>query len=548
MPVEQKFEILLGEGLLKSIIYAINQENDGTHSIKGKMGSDRIKYSEKVVDRTQAGRSSKTTKSKWNNNSASGYVKQKETESGTLSYHKKTNKKHYSGSEIIKEKNKEIGIECNGLLKGFHLEVYNQKRTPTKETSNRSSINLGLLETGVQYEHSKARKDEFGNTKSHSYQIGFKNSVDFRKILPSTSFSLNVGKETSTYDSAGNLISQNGENIIYSVNTKHLLSGIGGGMEIQNWRVADGEKIFTSDSTQMDIYNGSPISGVGLLNHGAAFAKKYSYEVTNQDGEILRKGENNTTIALTRHKIGVEKERISNDGTSETVNTSAHVVGGRNLFKWKNNESKTMSVADSQNSEISAPEQPAEQLQKSPEQKTYKRAEIKHIWNEDGQSRQFTEVDGKKHGADICFNENGDITQVDLYNQGVKMELTEDYRVDLLRTSDENGKVSSVLLNGKPFGAVMSQDSEGKIQAEFYDLNGKIPPANDAEVVINVVDNRPQEAPSKEAVKQQMQEDASKAHIKMISPENGLILLKTTVKKAPVEENAAQKAVPRIFI
>ena len=83
-------------------------------------------------------------------------------------------------------------------------------------------------------------------------------------------------------------------------------------------------------------------------------------------------------------------------------------------------------------------------------------------------------IDGKKHGAAFLRDENGNIKDVKLYDQGKEIDLSQ----HTINIKDgkyiENGKEVSrteVTLDGKPFGAVVEKSSAGT-KADFYDSKG----------------------------------------------------------------------------
>ncbi len=104
----------------------------------------------------------------------------------------------------------------------------------------------------------------------------------------------------------------------------------------------------------------------------------------------------------------------------------------------------------------------------------FQKAELKSYVNEQGEKIEVTMIDGKKHGAAFLRDENGNIKDVKLYDQGKEIDLSQ----HTINIKDgkyiENGKEVSrteVTLDGKPFGAVVEKSSAGT-KADFYDSKG----------------------------------------------------------------------------
>lgn len=487
-----------------------SKEGRTKETTKLRMKKDQTTYHYKMVQLStphhHIQRDSSSVKAVLDNNSGSGYVAQKTSKltayPHTVLYENTKEKTHFSNQNIVeKSSHKKTSTEI-GLLSGISLSVSKQKKSPEKETSNNFSVNFNPLyaSTGFKQAHSTTLKNENGSV-TRSYEVGTQISVSAKKLLNLTSsVDAHFSREKSAHDAEGKLLYENKEKIGASVYITPLSAKVSYAGRQQSTD-ENGQTTTSSVSGQAEFYQGL----IGGIGRGVSLRGEKSVVTKNAEGKLLDEQKDELSAIAATHKIGFKQNHSTNDGTTKTTTSSAYVAGGRKLFEWKNKETETHKKPDN-NSSVTQTKESSEQ------QQMYKHAEIKHIQNKDGQSRQFAEIDGKKHGADITFDENGQITQVDLYDKGVKIELHENDKVDLLQTSDENGKTSSVLFNGKPYGTTIFQDNNGQIQAEFYDLNGKIPPAENASLVLNVTDNRQQNTISKEALKQQMLTDAQKAH------------------------------------
>lgn len=109
---------------------------------------------------------------------------------------------------------------------------------------------------------------------------------------------------------------------------------------------------------------------------------------------------------------------------------------------------------------------------KPDEQQSFGKAEIKTEINDDGESVEAVYLDGQKHGAEITKDKDGNITGLKLYDHG--QEINPDgHQIDI-QSKTENGKTAQVvLLDGKPFGAVVVDDGQ-QVKADFYDKNGEL--------------------------------------------------------------------------
>ncbi len=104
----------------------------------------------------------------------------------------------------------------------------------------------------------------------------------------------------------------------------------------------------------------------------------------------------------------------------------------------------------------------------------FQKAELKSYVNEQGEKIEVTMIDGKKHGAAFLRDENGNIKDVKLYDQGKEIDLSK-HKINIKDGKYiENGKEVSrteVTLDGKLFGAVVEKSSAGT-KADFYDSKG----------------------------------------------------------------------------
>ncbi len=104
----------------------------------------------------------------------------------------------------------------------------------------------------------------------------------------------------------------------------------------------------------------------------------------------------------------------------------------------------------------------------------YQEAELKSYVNERGERIEMTLIDGKKHGAAVLRDENGNIKDVKVYDNGKEVDLSK-HKFDVRETEQtvngEQAKVTQFMLDGKPFGATVVETAEGT-KADFYDNRG----------------------------------------------------------------------------
>lgn len=104
----------------------------------------------------------------------------------------------------------------------------------------------------------------------------------------------------------------------------------------------------------------------------------------------------------------------------------------------------------------------------------YRNVELKSYVNERGEKTEMTLVDGKKHGAVILRDENGNVKEVKAYDNGKEIDLSgRKFSIDE-QTRTINGKparATTFMLDGKPFGTVTVETSDG-VKADFYDSRG----------------------------------------------------------------------------
>lgn len=106
----------------------------------------------------------------------------------------------------------------------------------------------------------------------------------------------------------------------------------------------------------------------------------------------------------------------------------------------------------------------------------YKNAEMKSTVNQDGSRTDVLYIDGKKHGIEINKDKNGNET-IKAYDHGKPMNLEKriiDVRSNEKEINGKKIKKSQVTLDGKPFGAVTVESSDGTVKADFYDKNGQL--------------------------------------------------------------------------
>lgn len=104
----------------------------------------------------------------------------------------------------------------------------------------------------------------------------------------------------------------------------------------------------------------------------------------------------------------------------------------------------------------------------------YQNVELKSYVNERGEKIEMTLVDGKKHGAAVLRDENGNIKEVKAYDNGQEIDLSKHkFGIDEQERTI-NGKparATTFMLDGKPFGAVVVETADGT-KADFYDSRG----------------------------------------------------------------------------
>ena len=100
----------------------------------------------------------------------------------------------------------------------------------------------------------------------------------------------------------------------------------------------------------------------------------------------------------------------------------------------------------------------------------FDKAEIRTTVNEaTGEISQVALLDGKKHGAEIMFDKDGKVTGYTFYDHGKELS-PEGVQLDI-RKEDGMTYVQTTK-DGKPFGAKILSDAQGKTKAAFYEQNG----------------------------------------------------------------------------
>lgn len=92
---------------------------------------------------------------------------------------------------------------------------------------------------------------------------------------------------------------------------------------------------------------------------------------------------------------------------------------------------------------------------------------------DDGSMVLFSEVDGKKHGAEINIDAKGEISVGAVYAHGEVLNV-QNCQCDVTRDEDNNVQSVDVLLDGKPFGYSLSADRDGTALLGFYEQGGKV--------------------------------------------------------------------------
>ena len=100
----------------------------------------------------------------------------------------------------------------------------------------------------------------------------------------------------------------------------------------------------------------------------------------------------------------------------------------------------------------------------------FDKAEIRTTINEaTGETSQVALLDGQKHGAEIMRDKDGNITGYKVYDHGKELD-PKDVRLDI-QTKDGMTSIQTTK-DGKPFGAEIVSDAQGKTKAAFYEQNG----------------------------------------------------------------------------
>jgi len=92
---------------------------------------------------------------------------------------------------------------------------------------------------------------------------------------------------------------------------------------------------------------------------------------------------------------------------------------------------------------------------------------------DDGSMVLFSEVDGKKHGAEINIDAKGEISVGAVYAHGEVLNV-QDYAYDVKRDKDNNVQSIKFLMEGKPFGYSLTLDRDGMALLGFYEQGGKV--------------------------------------------------------------------------
>ena len=101
----------------------------------------------------------------------------------------------------------------------------------------------------------------------------------------------------------------------------------------------------------------------------------------------------------------------------------------------------------------------------------FNRAELRKITNEKGESIEVAMIDGKKHGAEITRDKEGNILGFKLYSHGNEIDL-KTKNVEIVERDEKGMSYTAVKLDGQLFGAEVITDANGKTKASFYEQNG----------------------------------------------------------------------------
>lgn len=104
--------------------------------------------------------------------------------------------------------------------------------------------------------------------------------------------------------------------------------------------------------------------------------------------------------------------------------------------------------------------------------------------NVENGTRQYTKIDGQKHGTDVTYDTTGSPTQVKLYNHGNELQISDEDSVSINNIKNNEGTLTFSTYNGDMFGTAIHQDNEGNISSKFYDAEGEIIPSENAKVYL----------------------------------------------------------------
>lgn len=137
------------------------------------------------------------------------------------------------------------------------------------------------------------------------------------------------------------------------------------------------------------------------------------------------------------------------------------------LDKRKEEESKVEQLFTSPTPRNFIPEETPLQ----PEKNTYSEITLEHMTGKDGTTKEVSIIDGKKHGAEITRDKNGNVTDIKLYDHGKEIDM-EGHTVEFKSDTKDGMDYEYLLLDGEMFGTQKVTDSNGKTKAAFYDQGG----------------------------------------------------------------------------
>ena len=460
------------------------------------------------------------------------------------------------------------GVGALGGFAGQKKEQTNYHDDGSSETNSGSiGISVGRTSGGFSTTHGHQIKDKNGNVvESSSSNFDFSGGV-------LSGININASKDVIKSDEE--------KHTSLSIDTNPLLGKVEVKGEKEKIIKDEDGSYTTSKSCSLNIGTG----GFSKLNLGVSAQQSSCTIRKDANGKVISENKEISLISLKTTKIGYEYSILEDDGTNHKSSDEARMIGGRKLFQWRkssentkkdepianeqkterndvhtpvgvqeninhaeNSDTRNENVADTEinsgsnnvsintdNVRIISSNDAQQQnvVGKENSVQTYSRnyssAEIINEVDENGNTHQYTIVDGKKHGPEIITDGNGALSDIKLYYNDDEMQINENDCIDIKKIENENGSLCFTTYNGKPFGSAIHTDNAGNISAEIYDLGGIPIKANkSAKLTITQVENcssdnvnsqKTQDNEyseiSKQKTKEQMLTDSENAHKKM---------------------------------